>query len=51
MNLILLIILAMVFAGALFALSMGIEGRGRGRVDRDADGEQDEPGGPPSGAP
>jgi len=51
MNLILLIILAMVFAGALFALSMGIEGRARGRVDRDVDGEQDEPGGPASGAP
>ena len=49
MNLILLIILAMVLAGGLFALSMG--GTPRDRVDRDADGEPDEPGGPASGAP
>lgn len=51
MNLILLIVLAMVLAGALFALSMGMEGRRRDRVDRDVDGEPDEPGGPASGAP
>ena len=47
MNLIILFVGAVVLAGALFALSGVFEGRKPAHfVDKDADGEPDEPNGP-----
>ncbi|MBN9467027.1 hypothetical protein [Brevundimonas sp.] len=51
MNLIWLLIGAMLLAGALFAFSGSSEGWGKTRrfIDKDVDGEPDEPKGPADG--
>ena len=47
MNMIILVVGAVLLAGALFALSSVFEGRRRTHfTDKDADGEPDEPNGP-----